>query len=32
MDVLSHTHESNHTATPLPLREGLAFLSENPEA
>ena len=32
MDALSHTHESNHTATPLPLREGLAFLSENPEA
>ena len=32
MDALLQTHESNHSASPSALREGLAFLSENPEA
>ena len=34
MDALLQTNEPNHTAAPSPslLREGMAFLSENPEA
>ena len=32
MDALLQTHEPNHTAASVTLREGLAFLSENPEA